>query len=142
MFTKYCYQIEEVFVMKDPRIQKIAELIVNHSIKVQPNEHVLVQTNTEIELSVVREIIKEIHKAGGFAHIDLRDATVTRQLVLGGTKEQFEILAEIEVERLAKMDGYINLRSPVNTSELSDIPGEKMELYPAWKASPSPSTLC
>lgn len=129
MFTKYCYQIEEVFVLKDPRIQKIAELIVNHSIKVQPNEHVLVQTNTEIELSVVREIIKEIHKAGGFAHIDLRDATVTRQLVLGGTKGQFEILAEIEVERLAKMDGYINLRSPVNTSELSDIPGEKMELY-------------
>ncbi|AMQ06559.1 aminopeptidase [Sporosarcina psychrophila] len=96
--------------MKDPRIQKIAELIVNHSINVQPNEHILIQTNTEIELSVVREIIKEIHKAGGFAHIDLRDATVTRQLVLGGTKEQFEILAEIEVERLAKMDGYINLK--------------------------------
>lgn len=52
--------------MKDPRIQKIAELIVNHSIKVQPNEDILIQTNTEIELSVVREIIKEIHKAGGF----------------------------------------------------------------------------
>ena len=43
--------------MKDPRIQKIAELIVNHSINVQPNEHILIQTNTEIELSVVREII-------------------------------------------------------------------------------------
>ncbi|MGE7839061.1 aminopeptidase [Viridibacillus arvi] len=113
----------------DPRIQKVAELIVNHSIKVQPNEHILIQTNTEIELSVVREIIKEIHKADGFAHIDLRDATVARQLVLGGTKEQFEILVEIEVERLAKMDGYINLRSPINTSELSDIPSEKMELY-------------
>lgn len=115
--------------MKDQRIQKIAELIVNHSIKVQPNEHILVQTNTEIELSIVKELIKAIHKAGGYAHTDLRDATVTRQLVLGGTKEQFEVLAEIEVERLAKMDGYINLRSPVNTSEFSDIPGEKMELY-------------
>ncbi|MCP3741422.1 aminopeptidase [Rossellomorea sp. BNER] len=115
--------------MKDPRIQKIANLLVNHSIKVQPNEHVLVQTNTEIEIGVVREIIKEIHKAGGFVHIDLREATVTRQLVLGGTKEQFNILAEWEVERMAKMDGYINLRSPVNTSELSDIPTEKLELY-------------
>lgn len=115
--------------MKDPRIQRIAELLVNHSIKVQPNEHVLVQTNTEIDLSVVRAIIKEIHKAGGFAHTDLRDATVTRQLILGGTEEQFKILAEIEVERMTRMDGFINLRSPENASELSDVPSEKMELY-------------
>lgn len=113
----------------DPRIQKIAEIIVKHSIKVQPNEHVLIQTNTKIDLSVFRAIIKEIHKAGGFAHTDLRDATVTRQLILGGTIEQFKTLAEIEVERMSRMDGFINLRSPENASEFSDIPSEKMELY-------------
>lgn len=115
--------------MGDPRIQKLAELLVNHSIKVQLAEHILIQAVTEVELGVVKELIKEIHKAGGFAHVDLRDAAVTRQLVLGGTKEQFEVLAEWEVERLEKMDGYINLRSPANASELSDIPSEKMALY-------------
>ncbi|WP_192797373.1 aminopeptidase [Psychrobacillus glaciei] len=115
--------------MKDPRIQRIAELLVNHSIKVQPNEHVLVQTNTEIEISVVREIINEIHKVGGFAHVDLNDSVVTRQLVLGGGNEQFKVLAELEVNRLAKMDGYINLRSPVNSSEFVDIPDEKFDMY-------------
>ena len=115
--------------MKDARIQRIAELLVNHSIKVQPNEHILVQSVTEIEIGIVKEIISEIHKAGGFAHADLRNAAVTRQLVMGGTKEQFDMLAEWDVKRLEKMDGYINLRSPMNASELSDIPSEKMGLY-------------
>lgn len=115
--------------MKDPRIQKLAELLVNHSIKVQPNEHILIQSVTKVDLGIVKELIKEIHKAGGAAHVDLRDAAVTRQLILGGTAEQFQVLAEWEVDRLGKMDGYINLRSPVNASELSDIAQEKMALY-------------
>lgn len=115
--------------MKDPRIEKLAALLVNHSIKVQPNEHILIQAVTEIEIGIVKALINEIHKAGGFAHSDLRNAEVTRQLVLGGTKEQFEVLAEWEVARLKKMDGYINLRSPLNSSELSDIPSDQMALY-------------
>lgn len=115
--------------MRDPRIQRLAELLVNHSIKVQANEHILIQTISKIDLDIVKELIKEIHKAGGFAHTDLRDAAVTRQLVLGGSTEQFERLAEWEVARLEKMDGYINLRSPINASELSDIPSEQMALY-------------
>lgn len=108
---------------------KLADVLVNHSTKVQPGDQVLIQSVTEINPAVVREIIKSVEKAGGYAHVSMRDVSVTRQLILSGSEEQFKLLADWECYRLSKMQVYINLRSPRNAYELADVPAEKMKLY-------------
>ncbi|KAA0785345.1 aminopeptidase [Bacillus wiedmannii] len=111
------------------RLSKLADILVNHSTKVQPGDQVLIQSVTEIDPAVVREIIKSVEKAGGYAHVSMRDVSVTRQLILSGSEEQFKLLADGECYRLSKMQVYINLRSPRNAYELADVPAEKMKLY-------------
>ncbi|MGN4943794.1 aminopeptidase [Bacillus cereus group sp. MYBK104-1] len=110
-------------------LSKLADILVNHSTKVQPGDQVLIQSVTEINPAVVREIIKSVEKAGGYAHVSMRDVSVTRQLILSGFEEQFKLLADWECYRLSKMQVYINLRSPRNAYELADVPAEKMKLY-------------
>ncbi|MGY3270037.1 leucyl aminopeptidase (aminopeptidase T) [Bacillus sp. TE9106W] len=46
-------------------LSKLADVLVNHSTKVQPGDQVLIQSVTEIDSVVVREIIKSVEKAGG-----------------------------------------------------------------------------
>lgn len=45
-------------------LSKLADVLVNHSTKVQPGDQVLIQSVTEIDPIVVREIIKSVEKAG------------------------------------------------------------------------------
>ena len=105
-------------------LSKLADILVNHSTKVQPGDQVLIQSVTEINPAVVREIIKSVER-GGYAHVSMRDVSVTRQLILSGFEEQFKLLADWECYRLSKMQVYINLRSPRNAYELADVPAEK-----------------
>ena len=106
-------------------LSKLADVLVNHSTKVKPGDQVLIQSVTEIDPIVVREIIKSVEKVGGYAHVSMRDVSVTRQLILSGSEEQFKLFADWECYRLSKMQVYINLRSPRNAYELADVPAEK-----------------
>ena len=43
-------------------LSKLADILVNHSTKVQPGDQVSIQSVTEINPAVVREIIKSVEK--------------------------------------------------------------------------------
>jgi len=113
----------------DSRLSKLADILVNHSTKVQPGDHVLIQSVTEVDHLVVQEIVKAVGEAGGHAHVSMRDVAVTRQLILSGSEEQFKMYADWECYRLSKMQVYINLRSPRNAYELADVPPNKFKSY-------------
>ncbi|EEL50120.1 MULTISPECIES: aminopeptidase [Bacillus cereus group] len=113
----------------DSRLSKLADILVNHSTKVQPGDHVLIQSVTEVDPLVVREIVKTVEKAGGYAHVSMRDVSVTRQLILSGSEEQYKMFADWGCYRLSKMQVYINLRSPRNAYELADVPLDKLKMY-------------
>ncbi|MED1088468.1 aminopeptidase [Bacillus mycoides] len=113
----------------DSLLSKLADVLVNHSTKVQPGDHVLIQSVTEVDRLVVQAIVKAVGEAGGHAHVSMRDVAVTRQMILSGSEEQFKMFADWECYRLSKMQVYINLRSPRNAYELADVPSDKMKLY-------------
>ena len=50
-------------------------------------------------------------------------------MYLNATEERFKLIADIELERMKKMDAYIAVRGIYNAKELSDVPGDKMGLY-------------
>ncbi|MEJ5184365.1 MAG: aminopeptidase [Rectinemataceae bacterium] len=114
--------------MEDPRMRKLARLLVRYSTKVQPGEKVLLESvNPEIDF--VRMLVEEVHAAGGLAFVSLRDKRLERTLFSGGAEAQFELQAELERARMAKMDVYIGFTSHRNAYAWSDIPPEKMDLY-------------
>ncbi|MCD7905369.1 MAG: aminopeptidase [Clostridiales bacterium] len=120
----------------DSRTLKLAENIVNYSIKVKEGEKVLVSSGGLTCLPFVRAVIKEVYKAGGVPYCDITEAAVTRELLLGGSEEQWKFSAEIDTAKMKGMDAYIGIGGNVNTAELSDVPSDKMELYTKFYQRP------
>ena len=50
--------------MKDPRIEKLADVLVNYSTRVQRDENVLIYAIGEVS-ELVRAVIRKVYEAGG-----------------------------------------------------------------------------
>lgn len=114
--------------MTDPRVAKLADILVNYSVHVQKGERVLIQDNNP-EPEFVNALIRAIHKAGGLAFASLRDKSVERELFIDAPEEQFELQARFERDRMKEMDVYIGFTSLRNSFAWKDIPADKMDLY-------------
>lgn len=114
--------------MIDPRLEKLAGILVNYSVKVKPGENVLVQ-DTGIELEFDRALVKAIHAAGGNAFVTLRDKSLDRALLKGAPAAQVELQAELEKARMEEMDCYIGFNSWRNLSSWSDLSGPELSLF-------------
>ncbi|GKU78474.1 aminopeptidase [Paenibacillus sp. L3-i20] len=114
--------------MRDPRLKKLAQNLVQYSIDVQPGENVLIDMiGSEKELA--KCLIEEVAKRGGRPFVELRDNSVLRTLLTHATKEQIELWAELDLEQMKKMHAYIGVRSGDNVNALSDVPDANMRLY-------------
>lgn len=114
--------------MKDPRVAKLAEILVGHSTQVQPGEKVLVEAY-DIPDDVVNIVVDAIAKADGLPFVTIKRNAVLRALYQNASEEQMRLTGELEQARMAAMDAYIGIRGSENSTELSDVPDEKMKLY-------------
>jgi len=112
----------------DSRLEKLAKILVNYSVKVKPGENVLVQ-DTGVEPAFDRALVKAIHEAGGRAFVSLRDKTLDRALLRDAPPEQVELQARFERERMDEMDCFIGFNAWRNLSSWSDLSGGELDLY-------------
>lgn len=114
--------------MRDPRIQKLAENLVGYSVNMQPGENVLIEMIGS-ERDLLNAIIEEVGKRGGYPFVQLTDRTVQRAMLKHASKEQLSLWAELDLERMKKMDCYIGIRAGENVNDLADVPEQNMKLY-------------
>jgi aminopeptidase len=120
--------IHTVSDMKDPRHAKLANLLVNHSARVQPNDKVLVEA-FDIPPEFTTELIRAIAAAGGQPFVSTYHQPVTRALLQNLTPDQVQTWSRLDRARMSEMTCYIGARGSHNIAELSDVPREKMDLY-------------
>lgn len=113
----------------DPRINKLSELLVNYSCDIQPGDKVLISYEGECCKDLARRLIKDVYKAKGLPYTEIRDAAITREILLNCTEEQIKFKDECELAQMKGMQAYIAIRAGNNTSELADVPSEKLNLY-------------
>ncbi|WP_147532649.1 aminopeptidase [Bacillus marasmi] len=113
--------------MKDPRIEKLANNLINYSVRLQKGEKVLIE-NFGLQRELVTALVKAAYDAGGYPFVLLKDHQVDRSLLLGAKEEQFDLMADFEANVMSQMDAYIGLRSGDNINELSDVPDDKMKI--------------
>ncbi|MCL6457512.1 MAG: aminopeptidase [Gorillibacterium sp.] len=114
--------------MIDSRLVKLADSLVNYSIRAKAGENVLIEA-TGIELPLVTELVKAVRKAGANPFVNLRDPRVTRALLLDATEEQIEQWADFDNYQMDKMNAYISVRGGSNSTELADVPADQLRLY-------------
>ena len=114
--------------MKDPRVAKLADILIGYSTRVQPGEKVLIEA-TEIPDEVVSALVNRIAEAGGLPFVTRKGNSILRALLHNATEEQMRLTGEFEKARMEQMDAYLGLRGAENNAELSDVPDEKMKIY-------------
>lgn len=113
----------------DPRIKELSELLVNYSCDIQPGDKVLISYEGECCKNLARQLIKDVYTAGGLPYSEIRDAAITREILLNCTEEQIMFKDKCDLEQMKGMQAYIAIRAGNNTAELADVPSEKLNLY-------------
>ena len=113
----------------DPRIKELSELLVNYSCDIQPGDKVLISYDGECCKNLARQLIKDVYKAGGLPYSEIRDAAITREILLNCTEEQIMFKDKCDLDQMKGMQAYIAIRAGNNTAELADVPSEKLNLY-------------
>jgi aminopeptidase len=114
--------------MRDPRYQKLANLLVTHSIGLKQGEKVLIDTY-DVPSDFTVELINAVAEAGGLPLVSTYQMPVLRALYRAATEEQMKTIGRVERERMESVQCYIGVRGNHNISELSDVPPERMSLY-------------
>lgn len=120
----------------DDRIKVLAKNLVNYSMKVKKGEKVFVHYTGQSTRDLARQIIKEVYAVEGIPFPFYTDPSVQREMLLESSKEQMELMGNIDAKLMKEMDCYVGVRGNDNVSELSDVPPEKMELYEKYYSTP------
>ncbi len=114
--------------MLDSRVEELADNLLNYSVELEPEEKILI-TVSESENQLARQLIKKAYKQGAYPFLEVNDAVLNRELLMGISETQLETMAEMHRTRMEEMDAYIGIRVSDNNTQYADVPSEKMQLY-------------
>lgn len=114
--------------MFDPRYEKLAGVLVNHSAKIKPGESALIEA-IDIPEEMVIALIRAVRRAGGRPLVSTKQNRILRELIRDTDAENMQQIAAVEAFRMGHVQAYFGLRGSDNIAEMSDVPAEKMELY-------------
>lgn len=114
---------------KDPRLEKLAKILVHHSTRLQKGENVLIEAFDLPDPALVKLLIAEAKAMGAIPVVALQNQEIIRELCRYGTEEVFNLIADVEAYRIKKMQAYIGIRGSLNTTELVDVPSENIGRY-------------
>ena len=116
--------------MRDPRITQLAKNLITHSVELQAGERILIDLyDTPAEMGVA--LVQAVRAVGGVPYVTVQDARITRELQLGATDGQYEVLSAAQLEFMQRMQAYIAIRGSHNITESADVPADRMKLVAA-----------
>ena len=115
--------------MPDPRWETLADILINHSTRLEAGELLLIECFDLDDSSLPRLLVQKAARKGAFPLVEIKDTRILRELVKNGTAEQMRAWGEYELHRMERVHAYIALRGARNINEMADVPGEKMNLY-------------
>ena len=120
----------------DTRIRTLAKGLVNYSCRVTGGDRVYIHYTGESTRQLAKELVREVYAAGGIPFVHYTDPQLQRAWLMECTKEQLELMAQVDALEMSRMHCYIGIRGSGNVSELSDVPAERMALYEQYYSTP------
>jgi aminopeptidase len=114
--------------MTDPRMNKLADILINYSCALKAGEKVLIEA-IDVPHEFTRALIESAKAAGGNALVLLKSNVISRALMLGGSEASWKLTADVEELQMENVQCYIGARGTHNISELSDVPAAQQKIY-------------
>ncbi len=114
--------------MTDNRIQTLAKNLIGYSCRLQEGEKVLIEASKDT-VELVRALVREAYAVGGMPIVRLSDASVTREVLMGVNEDLLKTMSLVDETLMREVKAYIGVRGGENSTELSDVPGDNINLY-------------
>ena len=114
--------------MKDNRIEKLAENLLNHSVKLKKDESILIEMLGTDCTDLATELIRKSKAIGAKTFFNIIDYKVLKEVLVNCTEEEIKQYAKYDLEKMKDMDAYIGIRS-ADRKDLEGIPTENMDIY-------------
>lgn len=122
--------------MNDPRLTTLAKLLLHHSCRLKPGDHVLIEAFDLPDFTLIDRLVELATEMGAVPMVDTKSNAVLRSLYLHATESSMKLAGECERFRMEKMDAYIGVRGAWNSTEFADVPAEKMALFSRYWSQP------
>lgn len=115
--------------MHDPRIDTLANVLLDHSCELKAGETILIEGIDLPEPDLICALVEGAAARGVTPLVELKNQQIQRSLFSGATAEGMKLAGGLERARMEKVQAYIGVRGAANGSQLTGIPSEKMDLY-------------
>jgi aminopeptidase len=114
--------------MTDPRLTKLAKLLVEYSTELKKGDRILLDL-IDVPDEIGIELIRASRAAGAIPIVEARHTRLAREILLKTDRKNAEIIRDIELARMRKMQAYIAIRGSANANENADVPSDRMSLH-------------
>ena len=114
--------------MFDPRMRKLADVLIDHSVRLQKGETVYIEA-FDMPVEMLEVLLDKVHEVGGIPLVSLRSARIFRKLLRNADRETIAQIGEVELNKMKRAQAYIGMRGSFNITENSDVPADRMDLY-------------
>jgi aminopeptidase len=120
--------------MTDPRITKLADVLINYSCAVKKGDKILVEA-IDVPHEFTTECVRLARQAGAIPLVKLESNQIKRALMLHGSDEGWNLIADGEKFIMERVQCYIGARGSHNVSEMSDVSADLQRPYEntVWK---------
>ena len=101
--------------MRDPRYDRLAELVLDHSLRLQAGEVLRIEGDAAAAAPLVVPLHREATKRGAHAYTALELGGLKEVLVEHGSDEQLDFVSPIELREMDAIDASITIWSESNT---------------------------
>lgn len=122
--------------MKDIRIEKLANNLLNYSVNLQKGQNILIEILGEDGMELGIELMKQAEKIGANPQFNIINYKLLREMLINCSEEQIKLYAKYDMQRMQDMDAYIGIRASSNTAELNGISKENIDIYNKYYMMP------
>jgi aminopeptidase len=115
--------------MNDPRLTRLAEILLDHSCRIAKGENVLIEAIDLPEPTLVCRLVELAAERGANPFVTWKNQEILRSLYRTGTQANIAEAGTFERARMERMQAYIGVRGSSNGSQFVDVPHERMDLY-------------
>ena len=116
--------------MRDPRLEKLADVLVNYSVGVKPGQFVRL-SGPPCSQPLVVELYRKVLSAGGNPHVRIVPEELSEIILKNGTEAQLKFLNPIHLHEYEIIDGSIGIWAEENTRALTNCDPKKLGLTQA-----------
>jgi len=118
--------------MRDPRYDRLAELVLDHSLRLQPGEVLRIEADA-VAAPLVLPLHREAIKRGAHAYAALDLGGLDELLVEHGSDEQLDFVSPIALREIDAVDSSITIWSETNTRSFSRADTDRLGRHLAAK---------